>query len=337
MKKRRRDFFVLCFCCFLSLLLCGCAEKEYFFDFHKEGEECFVGEYTVDILSKDKVVFVEGKDFVKEADLCGNENKWIYDQIYKVELKKKWGYFKFSSLKMMNDSVVLFNKLRWIKNPPRGSLKNTKLKFYSVHLPFVQPDTVTLCTVGDSQTWYQHGQELRKKLSNRLGFNFVGNHQDVYGFYHSGEGGNKTKDVLDRTDEIPSADIYSVFIGTNDWKFKEPDKTFENIMNIITKLKDKNPKAEFFVTTIPLSDDFERNEHGRSEINEKVNNMLKEVRDSLAKESVFLVDLNARLKRLSLNNYLSDGLHLNKRGYSIYTELLSQEVLEKSNYVSLKR
>lgn len=75
----------------------------------------------------------------------------------------------------------------------------------------------TICTIGDSITWYAYGSYFRQCLRDAgLQYDFVGNHVDTFGYGHSAEGGDNTVQILARKQFIPLADVYHIWAGTND-------------------------------------------------------------------------------------------------------------------------
>lgn len=78
------------------------------------------------------------------------------------------------------------------------------------------PPQVALCMIGDSITWWNHGDEWRRCLLEALPvLAFVGTHTARLGYSHAGEGGNSVDRVLARLDDIPDCAYYHVLIGTN--------------------------------------------------------------------------------------------------------------------------
>lgn len=315
-----------------------CQKGTYYFDFNKEEVICFLGEFEVEKLNNSNITFSDKEGFIGDDTLFDyRRDNFNYDGIYRVKFKgnNNYSYFKFSSQSFKNNKTRFYNVLRWIKNPPSHTYKNVKLQFYLVHIPFEQKGHIRFSTIGDSQTRYSKGQSLRKLISEKTSGNlkFVGTRQDVYGFFHSGEGGDRSIDVINRMEDIPVADIYSVFIGTNDWRKNNHEETFQNILEILAALKDKNHNAEVYLTTIPNSLDLLRKEPYRSEVNMRVNQKMLDCQGDFKQEKIYIVDLAKAIKEKGLQKYLlNDGLHLNDKGYELYTDLLIQTILENTNH-----
>ncbi len=334
MKKKQSLLLIV----FLSTSLIWSQKKTYYFDFAKEEVICFLGEYEVEKLNNSNIVFSEKEGFVGDDILFDyRKDNFNYNGIYRVKLKgnNDYSYFKFSSQTFKDKRTRFYNVFRWIKNPPLRTYKNVKLQFDLVHIPFEQKGHIRFSTIGDSQTRYSKGQSLRKLISEKTSGNlkFVGTRQDVYGFFHSGEGGDRSSDVINRLEYIPVADIYSLFIGTNDWRKNNHEETFQNILDILAALKDKNSNAEIYLTTIPNSLDELREEPYRSEVNGRVNEKMFDCQSDFKKEKIFIVDLAKAIDEKGLEKHLlNDGLHLNVRGYDLYTDLLIQTILQNTEH-----
>ncbi len=168
-------------------------------------------------------------------------------------------------------------------------------------------------TIGDSITWWNHGEKLRCLLLDKgLKVNFVGNFIDIYGFNHDGHGGDTSKQVLDRLSSIPISDFYFLLIGTND--HIDPVFTANTIIKISEQLSIKNRDAKIYVSTLlPKTDKF-------SPINSKINKLL---RNAKLCPQCQLVDLGAHIE--SLPNWkllFDDGVHPNAKGYEVIVNYL---------------
>lgn len=78
------------------------------------------------------------------------------------------------------------------------------------------PEQIPLCMIGDSITWADNGDCWRKFMLEKLPrLAFVGTHSASFGYSHCGEGGNNTRQVLRRMNNIPDCPYYLLHIGTN--------------------------------------------------------------------------------------------------------------------------
>lgn len=75
---------------------------------------------------------------------------------------------------------------------------------------------------------------------------FVGSNRDVFGYPHEGEGGNHTKDVVNRLSEIPLADVYTVLLGTNDYNGGVKN-AFDNLLLLHRNCQRKTKKQWYYI------------------------------------------------------------------------------------------
>jgi len=172
----------------------------------------------------------------------------------------------------------------------------------------------TLDTVGDSITWWQHGEKFRCiMLDKGLEFDFVGSFVDAYGYYHDGHGGDTTSTVLSRMESIPISDNYFVLIGTND--HISPRITVNNILLISERLSMKSARSRVFISTLlPKKDAF-------SSISTQINELL---RTSTFCPQCELVDLGMYVESLpQWETLFTDGIHPNADGYNVMTDYLT--------------
>tara|TARA_R110002072_G_scaffold3404_1_gene24952 strand:+ start:256 stop:909 length:654 start_codon:yes stop_codon:yes gene_type:complete len=96
----------------------------------------------------------------------------------------------------------------------------------------------TISTIGDSRFVCCGSGNVRNELSKLGDYEFVGNLVDTYGLNHDAIGGNNTFDLLERYENIPTADLYVIHYGTND-----PEKwmhdSIENMKIVVQHLLDK--------------------------------------------------------------------------------------------------
>jgi hypothetical protein len=118
--------------------------------------------------------------------------------------------------------------------------------------------------IGDSITWADKGDYWRKFLLERIPrLAFVGTHSAALGYSHAGEGGNSTRAVLKRLDDIPDCPYYSLHIGTNDNNIRDEarieahaEETAGRIVAIVNGLLEKpSVKLVFLGSIMPCHTD----------------------------------------------------------------------------------
>jgi len=108
------------------------------------------------------------------------------------------------------------------------------------------PPQIPLCMIGDSITWWRHGDYWRKYLLAELpSLAFVGTHTATLGYSHAGEGGNSIDQVIARVGNIPDCSYYHLLIGTNNNNIKvaadlrpgseRSAKKIEELVNLLLK------------------------------------------------------------------------------------------------------
>lgn len=147
-----------------------------------------------------------------------------------------------------------------------------------------------------------------------------------------GIGGDTTLGVLDRLDILIKLKpkVVVVSIGSNDL-IRIPNTTFEDIAYrinlIINKLEDNIANVEVHVLSIlPIL-----NKEGitnQNYLRERTNEQINEIND-LLETYTDTIDVNSILKDTFGNldaNYTSDGVHLNKEGYKIFSKEIALNV-----------
>ncbi len=256
------------------------------------------------------------------------ENNFHFDGMYRIRKDGKIFYFRSGYQWFHKDRTYLL-WVYWIDN--KYPETEGKMYFDVVSVPLIQKGSVSITTVGDSITWAHYGQYYRYKLWQlNTNYRFIGSRTDIFGFGHEGEGGDVTPYVLKRMDDIvPNSQNYILLIGANDIKLDSFsfEKTFNNIVTIVNKLKDKNRYCRIFVCTIlPCNSEIfvNKNKMTIDDYNQKVNVLLRKKYSSGSVKRVTLINTEKLFR--SKKNYLDllfwDGLHPNHIGYG----LLAQEV-----------
>lgn len=189
-------------------------------------------------------------------------------------------------------------------------------------------------------------EEIRKIKESLTDIIFLGDSitemYDLEKYYHqpfinSGVSGWTTDDILnnleDKVFQYKPKKIF-LLIGTNDiGSEKSLNYTYNNIIEIIKKIKSKNKYVDIYLESIyPINDsDDEKVVPTMVGIREnkeikKINKMLKEYckENKITYINIYdlLVDDNGKLDI----NYTKDGLHMNEEGYEIITKELQKYI-----------
>ena len=147
--------------------------------------------------------------------------------------------------------------------------------------------------------------------------------------YNRGIGGDTTDGVLRRLDvslfDINPSKIV-LMIGTNDISGgRSNDEILNNYREILSEIKERLPETEVYCMSIIPQNSLFVSESAelekRTEIIIEVNREIKELSERMGYQYVNIFD------GLSENNilkaeYTEDGLHLNHKGYIVWTEIL---------------
>jgi beta-glucosidase len=182
----------------------------------------------------------------------------------------------------------------------------------------VKKGTVDLLMIGDSIThWWETAG--RKVWDEYYG------HRNAVNLAISGD---RTQHVLWRLEngniEGISAKLAVIMIGTNNHMIGTPEKTAEDIEEIVGKLRSELPKMKILLLAIfPRGDN---DSDGARQTNMKVNKMIAKLADG---EMVEFLDINhAFLKegRRLRRDMLPDGTHPNEKGYAAWAEAMEPTV-----------
>jgi len=295
-----------------------------------------LGTYTVK-LSKSKIYFDKKHKIKTPLQYNNKTDEFNFNNIYKIEDSlNNIFYFRFGWISYSDDKTILSN-VKWINKKPQYSSDYTSFEFSVVSIPYRQIGDITVCTIGDSQTWWNIAQNLRRLINDNMSeLVFIGSNTDIYGYGHEGEGGNGTKQVLNRIKNIKKADYYTLLIGTNDWK-GDVSNSYRNILKIIEQIYVINPKATvIYLTPLPTSNE-ERNEFNK----ELSTRLLKEFNKT---QKVKILDLGKIMKEndnWEKQFLLKDGLHQNMNGVKFMAKLISKKIEllnnEKNSILNINR
>ena len=243
-----------------------------------------------------------------------------YDGLYQLTRNGKRWLFRHGGQAFNSDGSTrtLLYDVQWNHNKFPEAAGDYEVAVMAETLP--PPPHNTLNTVGDSITWWQHGERFRCMLADAgLNYRFVGSRTDSFGYGHDGEGGNNTRDILKRINDIAPSAHYFLLIGTND-RFS-PDETIKNIIRIAHRLNAKQNSPVFISTLLPRTDEFNAR-------NETVNAGLKQALASCDTcKNMVLIDTNAAfMAHPKWSTLLADGLHPNEEGYKFLSEFVTRQI-----------
>ncbi|MCG2462083.1 SGNH/GDSL hydrolase family protein [Flavobacteriaceae bacterium F89] len=291
-------------------------DKQDKYDFSTEKIINDLGEFDL-IINDSTIIFDSAYGKIDAPLHYGRSlNDFNFDGIYKIiDIRNQSYYFRFGWVTFKNDQTI-FSNIKWLKEdvPESGNYK-----ILTIDLKFKQHGHISLCTIGDSQTWWNCANNLRLELNNNLpDLFFVGSRTDINGYPHEGEGGNRTNQVLDRINYIPKADYYTLLIGTNDWQ-DSIDSAFKNTIQICNILLKKYPQSKIlYLTPIPTTNTV------RDQFNTKLEERL--TTTFKANKSIDVVDIGGKMREnldWSKVYLLKDGLHENPDGVKVMAELIA--------------
>jgi len=135
---------------------------------------------------------------------------------------------------------------------------------FDVSGAYSRPGQIPLCMIGDSITWWNHGDTWRQYLLEHIPtLAFVGTHTARLGYSHAGEGGNSIERVTARVGDIPDCPYYALLIGTNNNGVKKAEdvqpraaKSTEGIEKLVNLLLAKpSAKSVFLGSILPCHTD----------------------------------------------------------------------------------
>ncbi len=149
--------------------------------------------------------------------------------------------------------------------------------------------------------------------------------------YNRGIGGDTTTGVLKRMDvslfDLAPSKIV-LMIGTNDVNVGESvDSILERYEKILDQIKEKLPNAELYCMSI-IPQNYDRDLVSEDDVDgytEKILQLNPEIKRLSEKKGASYVDLFSPLADDSLllkKEYSDDGLHLNSKGFRVWTDIL---------------
>ncbi len=195
-----------------------------------------------------------------------------------------------------------------------------------------EPAQVPICMIGDSITWATYGDYWRKYLLERIPhLAFVGTHTATLGYSHAGEGGNSTRKILERIDDIPDCPYYSLLVGTND---SGVEPVAERIIEIVNGLlKKTGAKKVFLCSILPCSTEPEsgKKDLQRDKDNSATNVILRDVvKTNFTNKEVEWIELEKPIREIP--DWESKiRLHPLESGYKIIADIYAEKIVEIFN------
>lgn len=290
--------------------------------------------------------YYPGKEFVIEAKGASSENRyiqsaklngekldkpWFYHETLvsggKLELKmgdkpnEKWGSDPEDAPPSLSDFITPREKQELMQyDPDTEALEawNRAMKAYYYHKKEqfeMLPDTDhEIIMVGNSITdqglWTELFNDLRVK--NR------------------GIGGDDTKGILERLDEITSShpDKIFIMIGTNDLaQMIAVDEILGNYRTILDRIAADSPNTRVYIQSVLPTEDAVHTTRKNTDIIE-INRGLKKIADHRGLVYIDLFTSFATEDNKLNMDYSIDGLHLNGEGYLLWKELIEKYIKE---------
>ncbi|GAA3934215.1 hypothetical protein GO495_29735 [Chitinophaga oryziterrae] len=144
---------------------------------------------------------------------------------------------------------------------------------------------------------------------------------------------DNTFGVLDRLDDVIIHQPPKLFIeiGINDISQNIPaDVIVKNILTIVARVKAGSPGTIIYVNSIlPTNDNVKKEYPDAFNKNTEIDLVNKQLKLSTIENKFSYIDLSKELRDkngdLDIRYAKSDGLHLNKKGYEIWTKLLKAQ------------
>lgn len=219
-------------------------------------------------------------------------------------------YFRCSSI-VEKENRIVFSGGYWINAMPEKQIKNSSLT--EVDLPLIQTGGRTICMIGDSQFVWKYGKYTRREISKKVkNADFIGRDKDVYGYSYEAEILNNSNKILKEIENIPSANLYILFLGAHEDDLKSAKNDLEKI--IITLI---NRKAEIILICPPAYQNMSKL---------GVNKEIYEVYNMFVNQKqVTIINLSDYIESND-NYFLADGIHLNMEGHKLLTTHLIKSI-----------
>lgn len=328
MKNKHKIVFLLIA---VSLTACQCnsadplTEIEDYYDFDSETVINNLGSYNIRI-STDHITFHDVYGEISSPLAYHNHlDDFNFNGIYRIENSdKETFYFRFGWVNFYNNRTN-FHHIEWLgENSPPVQSEFEEFEISTVSIEFLQTGSISVCTIGDSQTWWKHAGSLRKEMNTIVPeLSFVGSNTDNYGYGHEAEGNDQISTVLNRFEHIPEADYYTLLLGTNDWK-NPVDSSFTKLKTLAENLIEKYPASKIVYLT-PLPTTNQQWDNANLLLQEKMVSFCNGSSNIIVLEMGELMRSNPNWSTEYLTN---DGLHQTPEGVTIMAEEMALKINE---------
>ncbi|SEA60962.1 SGNH/GDSL hydrolase family protein [Bizionia paragorgiae] len=287
-----------------------------------------LGHYNIKIKGND-IYFDNIHDDISSPTQYNNlYTEFNFNNIYQIKDRLENTYYFRFGWDLFYENENIFTNVEWIGDmKPKQTENFIDFNFQIVDIDYIQFGKKTLCTIGDSQTWWNKAQSLRKYINES--FNeliFIGSNTDIYGYGHEGEGGNSVSQLSKRIDNIPYSDYYTLLIGTNN-EGSDIETTANDIVKITNHLVKLNPDAKIlYLTPIPTTNE------SRDLFNRNLcENILLKFKNN---ENIIILDLGTKMRENKnwKSDYLeNDGLHQSDKGVRFMSKLIGEKIKTIAN------
>ncbi|WP_321311710.1 GDSL-type esterase/lipase family protein [Halarcobacter sp.] len=138
---------------------------------------------------------------------------------------------------------------------------------------------------------------------------------------------NKKYGLISRIDNLDNGfNKAFIMIGINDFGFnKSVSSVFNSYIKIIRKIEKNNIEPVIQSTLYMTKNEFKLD---YKEINKKVEKLNKLLYDYCIKNDLIYISVNTKLSNnnLLMDKYTVDGIHLNDKGYEIWSEIIKKKM-----------
>ena len=222
---------------------------------------------------------------------------------YKLITKEGVYYFRYDYA-LMKNATTQIKGVEWVTDIP--DIYTVEGEIIEVKLSLVQGEGESIVTIGDYRLRQGEAKYFRRFLGEMLPLVFKGRFHDVFNYPHEAIDANTSKTLTSQIKEIPIANNYVLFFGSND-TLMTPEEISENAIRIIENIHKKKEPKRVFVILLPRSPNIEYNN-----FTSKYNRIIVEAIGSLEVEVINTETLFSK----NIKKYLrEDGESISKDGY----------------------
>ena len=237
-----------------------------------------------------------------------------------------------------NDELITIpNGINQITVVTTGQRTELSLKRLSSWLINYNNNEKIWCAIGDSITY--QGSYI-EKIEEKIGFKAIIN-RGVSGATLTNDESGKNITVI--TENLKTADIYTIYAGTNDFSHNleigtisdydnsTGDSTYYGALRVmVDRIYNINPNAILFLFTNTRRDKDGYDSFNTNSLGYKLNDYNEAIRYISKKYGIEIIDLwnESGINEYNLNETTLDGLHPNEFG----SDLIAQTILKKIKY-----